>query len=210
METDALLVLVLCLLVLHFDKAGAWILAAGLMRYAFVLATKLWPWLARAAAAEPAAQGGVRGADHQPDRVPRPDHRAARGARPSRPPAWPLLAASFAIDIAWLIRHRASPLETCPMKALAPACPFAAASCRCLMAPAPPARAEPARYELDPDHITVAFLVDHLGYAKVLGMFRAARGSYSFDEASGHARATCASRSTRRACSATTPSATST
>ena len=28
-----------------------------------------------------------------------------------------------------------------------------------------------------------AFLVDHIGYAKVLGMFRAARGSYSFDEA---------------------------
>ena len=45
------------------------------------------------------------------------------------------------------------------------------------------ARAEPARYELDPEHITAAFLVDHLGYAKVLGMFRAARGSYSFDEA---------------------------
>ena len=31
---DALLVLVLCLLVFQFDKAGAWILAAGLMRYA--------------------------------------------------------------------------------------------------------------------------------------------------------------------------------
>ncbi|NDZ12343.1 hypothetical protein C7T35_07465 [Variovorax sp. WS11] len=45
------------------------------------------------------------------------------------------------------------------------------------------ARAEPARYELDPEHLTAAFLVDHIGYAKVLGMFRAARGSYSFDEA---------------------------
>ncbi|KWT82561.1 MULTISPECIES: YceI family protein [unclassified Variovorax] len=45
------------------------------------------------------------------------------------------------------------------------------------------ARAEPARYELDPEHLTVGFLVDHLGYAKVLGLFRAARGSYSFDEA---------------------------
>ena len=44
-------------------------------------------------------------------------------------------------------------------------------------------RAEPARYELDPEHLTVAFLADHIGYAKVLGMFRAARGSYSFDEA---------------------------
>lgn len=51
------------------------------------------------------------------------------------------------------------------------------------LAAAAPARAEPARYELDPEHLTVAFLVDHIGYAKVLGMFRAARGSYSFDEA---------------------------
>ncbi|VTU32414.1 YceI family protein [Variovorax sp. RA8] len=45
------------------------------------------------------------------------------------------------------------------------------------------ARAESARYELDPEHLTVGFLVDHIGYAKVLGLFRAARGSYSFDEA---------------------------
>ncbi|MBT2302308.1 YceI family protein [Variovorax paradoxus] len=52
-----------------------------------------------------------------------------------------------------------------------------------LMAQAMPARAEAARYELDPEHLTVAFLADHIGYAKVLGMFRAARGSYSFDEA---------------------------
>lgn len=45
METDALLTLVLSLLLLHFDKVGAWILAAGLMRYAFVLAMRAWPWL---------------------------------------------------------------------------------------------------------------------------------------------------------------------
>jgi len=53
-----------------------------------------------------------------------------------------------------------------------------------LLAPAP-AVAEAARYELDPEHITMAFLVEHLGYAKVLGMFRAVRGSYRFDEGSG-------------------------
>jgi polyisoprenoid-binding protein YceI len=46
-----------------------------------------------------------------------------------------------------------------------------------------PAHAQAARYELDPEHATVAFLVDHVGYAKVLGMFRAVRGSYRFDEA---------------------------
>jgi phosphatidylglycerophosphate synthase len=47
METDALLTLVLSLLLLHFDKVGGWVLAAGLMRYLFVLATHAWPWLRR-------------------------------------------------------------------------------------------------------------------------------------------------------------------
>jgi len=51
--------------------------------------------------------------------------------------------------------------------------------------PAAPAMAQAARYELDPEHLTVAFLVDHIGYAKTLGLFRTARGSYSFDEANG-------------------------
>lgn len=46
-----------------------------------------------------------------------------------------------------------------------------------------PAQAQAARYTIDPDHLSIGFLVDHIGYAKVLGMFRAARGSYSFDEA---------------------------
>ncbi|MBS0427647.1 MAG: YceI family protein [Proteobacteria bacterium] len=48
-----------------------------------------------------------------------------------------------------------------------------------------PARADPARYEIDPEHLSVGFLVEHIGYAKVLGLFRAARGSYRFDEATG-------------------------
>ena len=45
METDAWLTLVLCGLIVQFEKAGAWVLAAGLMRYAFVAAARLWPWL---------------------------------------------------------------------------------------------------------------------------------------------------------------------
>jgi polyisoprenoid-binding protein YceI len=53
----------------------------------------------------------------------------------------------------------------------------------CLTAPA--ALAQPQRYEIDPDHLSLGFLVDHIGYAKVLGLFRSARGSYRFDEASG-------------------------
>lgn len=47
------------------------------------------------------------------------------------------------------------------------------------------ASAEPARYEIDPDHLSIGFLVDHVGFAKVLGMFRKASGSYTFDEVSG-------------------------
>jgi polyisoprenoid-binding protein YceI len=45
--------------------------------------------------------------------------------------------------------------------------------------------AEPARYELDPEHLTIAFLVEHIGYAKVLGQFLTASGGYTFDEATG-------------------------
>ena len=38
---------------------------------------------------------------------------------------------------------------------------------------ATPAHAQAARYDIDPDHLAVGFLVDHIGYAKVLGMFGA-------------------------------------
>ncbi|MGZ9032091.1 MAG: CDP-alcohol phosphatidyltransferase family protein [Burkholderiaceae bacterium] len=48
METDAALTLVLCVLVLQAGQAGPWVLAAGLMRYAFVVAARGWPWLAGA------------------------------------------------------------------------------------------------------------------------------------------------------------------
>ena len=47
------------------------------------------------------------------------------------------------------------------------------------------AMADAARYEIDPEHVTVAFLVDHLGYAKVLGRFREVEGAYRFDEETG-------------------------
>lgn len=45
--------------------------------------------------------------------------------------------------------------------------------------------AQPARYEIDPEHFSVGFLVDHIGYAKVLGLFEKASGAYTFDEAAG-------------------------
>ena len=47
METDAALILVLSVLVWEHEKAGAWVLMCGLMRYAFVAAGWLLPWLAQ-------------------------------------------------------------------------------------------------------------------------------------------------------------------
>jgi polyisoprenoid-binding protein YceI len=47
------------------------------------------------------------------------------------------------------------------------------------------ARAEPARYELDPAHTTVAFLVEHIGYAKTLGQFLRSTGGFTFDADTG-------------------------
>jgi phosphatidylglycerophosphate synthase len=45
METDAILILALCALCWQFDKAGAWVLAAGLLRYLFVAAAWPLPWM---------------------------------------------------------------------------------------------------------------------------------------------------------------------
>ena len=46
METDAALILILSMLVWHHEKAGAWVLACGLMRYGFVVAGWILPWVA--------------------------------------------------------------------------------------------------------------------------------------------------------------------
>lgn len=50
-------------------------------------------------------------------------------------------------------------------------------------AAAPAARAEMARYDLDPDHVVVAFLVRHIGYENVLGTFAGVTGHFMFDPA---------------------------
>jgi polyisoprenoid-binding protein YceI len=47
------------------------------------------------------------------------------------------------------------------------------------------AAGDPARYELDAEHTTIAFLVEHIGYAKTLGQFRSADGGFTFDAESG-------------------------
>jgi polyisoprenoid-binding protein YceI len=48
-----------------------------------------------------------------------------------------------------------------------------------------PVAAETSRYTLDPAHTTVAFLVEHVGFAKTLGRFTEVQGSFSYDEQSG-------------------------
>lgn len=46
LEIDALLIQVLAILVWRYGKAGSWVLVCGLLRYAFVAAGWIWPWLA--------------------------------------------------------------------------------------------------------------------------------------------------------------------
>lgn len=41
--------------------------------------------------------------------------------------------------------------------------------------------AEPVTFDLDPEHTTVAFWVDHIGYARTLGWFTDVSGSFVYD-----------------------------
>jgi phosphatidylglycerophosphate synthase len=47
MEVDALLIMALSVLAWTFDKAGPWVIASGLLRYMFVVAGWIWPWMER-------------------------------------------------------------------------------------------------------------------------------------------------------------------
>ena len=47
METDALLIQVLAILAWQYNKAGPWVLASGLLRYVFVAAVWVLPWMQR-------------------------------------------------------------------------------------------------------------------------------------------------------------------
>lgn len=105
METDALLILVLSLLVWHLDKAGPWVILSGALRYLFVAAGWMLPFLDRP--------------------LPHSERRRVvcvvqvavlvAGLAPVLGPALaaPLAAAglaltawSFAVDIRWLVQHR--------------------------------------------------------------------------------------------------------
>lgn len=42
--------------------------------------------------------------------------------------------------------------------------------------------AEPAKFEIDKEHFSIAFLVEHVGYASTIGQFLEAEGSFVYDE----------------------------
>ncbi len=105
MEVDAFLAAVLCLVALHWDKAGLWLLPLGFLRYAWVLAGLALPWLTQ----------------ELPDRVGRKTAcvvqiavLTALLAPPMVPPfatwlaagAMAALVVSFAVDAVWLWRRR--------------------------------------------------------------------------------------------------------
>jgi phosphatidylglycerophosphate synthase len=107
METDALLILVLAALVWQHGKAGPWILAAGLLRYAFVAASSALPWFGAALPSSRRRQAvcvvqivSLLGA-----LVPLvvPPWSAALALAGLAALVW-----SFAVDVVWLARHARS------------------------------------------------------------------------------------------------------
>lgn len=109
METDALLILALSVLAWQFDKAGVWILASGLMRYAFLAAGLLLPWLQRPL--PPSRRRKVVAAVQAVSLVIAVAPFVARGiSGPLCGVALAVLAWSFLVDIAWL-SHKPSSLS---------------------------------------------------------------------------------------------------
>ena len=108
METDAFFMLVLSVLVWRHDKAGAWVIAIGLMRYAFVAAGWWLPWLARPLRATPrgravaVGQFAALGVSLLP-MVPVPASTVASGV------GLAALVWSFALDVMFLYKERARP-----------------------------------------------------------------------------------------------------
>ncbi|MEP7307514.1 MAG: CDP-alcohol phosphatidyltransferase family protein [Acidobacteriota bacterium] len=106
MEVDALLVMILSILAWQFGKAGSWVLLSGLLRYGFLVAGWLRPWLARPLPPSRRRQlvcvvqiGGLNlaiiPAIHAPVSV------------PVAAVALAALVYSFTIDVVWLWRHAA-------------------------------------------------------------------------------------------------------
>jgi phosphatidylglycerophosphate synthase len=104
METDAVLILILCALIWAGDRTGAWVLAIGGLRYAFLMAQTVWP---RLAAALPPSQRRRAVCAIQVGVLPICLLPAfpTNGVSLLAATALVLLCYSFTVDIHWLIRH---------------------------------------------------------------------------------------------------------
>jgi phosphatidylglycerophosphate synthase len=104
METDAALILVLSVLVWQHDKAGAWVLLCGLMRYGFVTAGWVVPWLARPLRStwrgKTVAVGQVVGLNVALAPIVPPPFSTIVAAVTLAALAW-----SFAVDVVWMARE---------------------------------------------------------------------------------------------------------
>jgi polyisoprenoid-binding protein YceI len=45
-----------------------------------------------------------------------------------------------------------------------------------------PLAAAPSTYRIDPEHFSIAFLVEHIGYERLIGQFTQASGEFMYDE----------------------------
>lgn len=115
LETDALLILLLSVLMYRLDRAGVWVLAVGMLRYVFVLAGRIAPALARPLPESRrrktvcAVQVAVLVACIPPVLPPE----AASAALAA---ALAILAASFAVDVAWLLRRNEAAGQNAPWR----------------------------------------------------------------------------------------------
>ncbi|MEV4657095.1 CDP-alcohol phosphatidyltransferase family protein [Micromonospora sp. NPDC049301] len=143
MEVDAFLILVLSVHVA--PAAGGWVLAMGLMRYAFVAASAVLPWLSGSLPPRywrkvVAAAQGVLLAVAAAGVLPRPWTTLVLVV------ALALLVESFGRDVAWLWRRRPTPRRVVPVPAAAPpptAPPLPAAATARTVPPVPAPVAEP-------------------------------------------------------------------
>jgi phosphatidylglycerophosphate synthase len=110
MEVDALLIMALAILAWQHGKAGSWVLLSGLLRYAFVAAGWLLPWVSRPLPASRRRQTicvvQIVGLCAAVSPIVPPGASATVAAV-----SLAALAASFLLDVVWLWRIRSVRLE---------------------------------------------------------------------------------------------------